>query len=526
MSEASQDPSGRDLSGLRRAPEDSAATSTAASIPEPKQRFWSRRGLPIALLVAFVLVLAIAGRDALFPRLDVRVAPVVPGDVETSGGDVVAQAAGWVEPDPFPHYASALTDGVVEDVLVLEGEAVTAGQVVARLVPDEARLALERAEGELAHREARVSSAEAVRTEAQSNWDNPVELERAVAVAAAEVDGAQAAQTELERQIEAQDGRIAEILDLVDAEAGEVKAGASSAFALTQTRLRLTTARAVHGSLVARRGIRSAEFDVAHATHHAAARDLELRIDDTRALAGAKAALRQAVGERDRAKAARDEAALRLDRMQVRSPSAGLVMRRLAAPGAKVMLAMDSPHSSHIVHLYDPAKLQVRVDVPLADATNVGLDQPAEIIVEVLPSRTFQGRVARIVHEADVQKNTLQVKVAITDPVPDLKPEMLARVRFLATAEESDGESTRTLFAPRALLLDVSGDRAAAWIVDEGGGTAERRQLVLGRNQKDGWIEVRGGLRSGDRVIDPRGLTLSEGRRIRVVGNSEEAAWR
>ena len=35
--------------------------------------------------------------------------------------DVVVQAPGWVEPEPFGVYASALADGVVKKVYVLEG---------------------------------------------------------------------------------------------------------------------------------------------------------------------------------------------------------------------------------------------------------------------------------------------------------------------------------------------------------------------------------------------------------------------
>src|SRR5690606_29574462 len=78
--------------------------------------------------------------------------------------------------------------------------------------------------------------------------------------------------------------------------------------------------------------------------------------------------------------------------------------------------------------------LQVRADVPLAEAARVSAGLPAEIRVEALPDRVFRGEVVRIVHEADPVKNTLPVKVRILDPDPALKPEMIARLQFLAPA--------------------------------------------------------------------------------------------
>ena len=81
-----------------------------------------------------------------------------------------------------------------------------------------------------------------------------------------------------------------------------------------------------------------------------------------------------------------------------------------------MMLNTDNPNSAQAVRLYDPARLQVHVDVPLADAGKVSVGQRANIVVGVLPDRTFEGEIARIVPQADIRRNTLQVKVRIADP--------------------------------------------------------------------------------------------------------------
>ena len=51
----------------------------------------------------------------------------------------------------------------------------------------------------------------------------------------------------------------------------------------------------------------------------------------------------------------------------------------------------------------------------------------------------YCGTVLFISSEADIQKNTLQVKVAIPDPPDVFKPEMLVDVTFLAPERSDPG---------------------------------------------------------------------------------------
>jgi multidrug resistance efflux pump len=102
--------------------------------------------------------------------------------------------------------------------------------------------------------------------------------------------------------------------------------------------------------------------------------------------------------------------------MEIRSPIDGMVMSRLTEPGSKVVVISDNPGSARVLSVYDPRKLQVRVDVPLAETGKVGVGQQADIVVDVLPDRNFSGTVTRVLHEANIQKNTLEVKVAIENP--------------------------------------------------------------------------------------------------------------
>ena len=200
--------------------------------------------------------------------------------------------------------------------------------------------------------------------------------------------------------------------------------------------------------------------------------------------------------------AQRDEAQLRLDRMIVRSPMDGVVIERLTAPGSVVNFG-NGDHGSHIVHLYDPRKLQVRADVPLAQAAQVGVGHPAEIIVDVLPGTTFTGEVTRFVHKADLQKNTVEAKVRINDPSDLLKPDMLARVRILQPKATDSAAGTRRIsrvFVPRD-SVNGNGEVMVIESLNDGRGTTQRRAVDIGTTEIDGWIEIRSGLSPGDRIV-------------------------
>jgi multidrug efflux pump subunit AcrA (membrane-fusion protein) len=133
------------------------------------------------------------------------------------------------------------------------------------------------------------------------------------------------------------------------------------------------------------------------------------------------------------------------------------------------------------------------------------------------------------VQEADLQKNTLQVKVAIHDPAPELKPEMLARVRFSAAAAKigAAGDASaaaamgsHVLFVPEALVRRHGG-QAAVWVVDRATSSAAMRHVELGGGRQDGWVSVAAGLSAGDLLVaNPAGL--SDGTKVRITGEADD----
>ncbi len=514
----------RDLSALSRGALRPAGLEPHAAVPPPRFHWRTRVLLPGAILAVTAGMIAYSARESLWIATPVRVTPViVKADTQSQpAGSVVVQAPGWVEADPFPTAVSALTDGVVAEVLVLEGQRVEAGQVVCRLVDDDARISLAHAEAMLAEREAALEAARAALAEAQQNWDHPIELERKLRTAEARLAEARAELDRWPSELAREQAREIYLKAEAERVAGLHERGSASEIELIQARQAHAAQQAEVEATRRRRPILEAQARSLEAEVAAAADNLRLRIADMRALAEAKAALQRAEAAVASARALRDEAALRLERTQVRSPAAGVVMVRLVEPGSKLMLSSDDPRSAQVLRLYDPARLQVRVDIPLVDAAKVGVGQPAEIMVDVLPERVFRGRITRVVHEADVQKNTLQVKVAIEQPSSELKPEMLARARFLSMAPTDGGPSSRSAaatqrcFVPKSALLTRDG-RSCVWLADQVSRTARLQPVTSAAGEIDGWVAVSEGLQAGDRVIIDAPPDLRAGQRIEPI---------
>src|SRR5262245_46014833 len=94
------------------------------------RRPWLSRYVFRGVIIAgFLAMIAWAARDWVVPSKVVTVVPVVISRVETQqAGTALFQTAGWIEPRPTPVLASALAEGIVEQLLVVEGQSVEAGQ--------------------------------------------------------------------------------------------------------------------------------------------------------------------------------------------------------------------------------------------------------------------------------------------------------------------------------------------------------------------------------------------------------------
>jgi HlyD family secretion protein len=472
--------------------------------------------LPAAILLGFAGLAAYALRDRLSPPRAVTIVPVVVerGAVQAAGTPLF-QAAGWIEPRPTPIMVTALTDGFIEKLLVVEGQAVQAGEPIAHLVAADAKIALQFAGAELRHHEAELLQAEAGLKAAKTRLEQPVHLEAALAEAGANLAKAETERTNLPFQLRSADARHS--LAKIDFEAkSSAGPGAVPSRALAQAQSELAIALAAVEELQARRASLDREIAALAARRDAVRKQLELKTDEIRQLEESKATQAIAQARVHESQSQLAVVRLRLDRLTIRAPLAGRVLNLAGRPGKRVS-GLD-PNSmfdaSTVAVLYDPHMLQVRADVPLDQVGKVVPGHPVRIETEAIPGKALDGIVLQPTGQADIQKNTLQVKVAITDPPAVIKPEMLARVTFLAAAPPADTPKTETsrYFVPRSLV-----ESGRVWIADPSG-VARLRGVTLGIGGRDDLVEVIDGVGPGDKLIAAGRDGLTDGARIAITG--------
>ncbi|MBK1882728.1 efflux RND transporter periplasmic adaptor subunit [Luteolibacter pohnpeiensis] len=412
--------------------------------------------LPAGILLGFVLIFLLLFRDQLLPSPEVKIAPALLLEEALQNtkstpvsGKMLFQASGWIEPDPLPVKATALQDGVIDEVHVLEGQSVKKGDLLATLVAIDTQLECDTAKAELQM--------------AESNY--------------------QAHCT----------GTLVRIQELEAEKAGLVADQADLDEALDQLKRIETTSSANYGE-----GQRVAAR-LNKTRKEAAIGERKARIDaiseDFNRIAYEATAMEAKVNA---AKAALAKAELAHQRTRILSPIDGRVLRLMAAPGQKKMLGMDEVDSATIAILYQPEHLQVRVDVPLADASGLSVGQMANIRCNLLPDQIFHGEVTRITGEADLQRNTLQAKVRIEAPDDKLRPEMLCRVEFLeAGSRETKASSNLSIYIPREALQPDN----SAWIYDPASQRVERRSVIPADETREGYQRIREGIRAGERVV-------------------------
>jgi len=490
-------------------------------IPRPSFHWKTRVALPGLIMGGFLTLLGATTYHEVFPAVEVNAGQVVLKRIQgAETGSVTVQAAGWIEAEPYKSYGTALSDGIVREVLVLEGDSVKTGQVVVRLVDEDARLAVKSAEARVKEIEASLDGVRADLAAARTEWENPVERTRAIEVSEAQLAETRANVAQIAAEIILEESNLEHIKNEYDKGVGLYGSSSISESELIRRRsqfhaqqAKIEAYRMRHSAtkeLVARR-----EADLK------AAKDLmRLRTEERRKLDQAQATVLKTDASLNQARTALAEAQLRLERMEIRSPMDGIVMSRLTEPGSKVVVMSDNPGSARVLSLYDPLRLQVRVDVPLAEAGKIGAGQLAEVAVDVLADRTFKGAVTRVLHEANIQKNTLEVKVGLSDPAPQLRPEMLARVKFLARIDVEQEKDRPRVFAPDAAVR-TEGGNPVAWVVtdfDGSYGIAAVRPIRPGTVHKDGWVDIAQGLQPGDLVITRSSGELKNGKRVRVAG--------
>lgn len=498
---------------------------TSATESGPRTPWLSRYVLPSGLMLGFAALLTWSSRESLMPRTPVTVVPVITGAATAVPQDTpLFRAAGWIEPRPTPVHVTALVEGIVEELLVVEGQAVQAGDVIALLVKRDAEIGLNQTQADLSLQQAQRLSAEANLAAAQTYFREPVERQAALSEAEAALAKIRTEAARLPAALAAAEARLQQSRKELDSKSRSV--GAVASILVDRARSDVDVAEAQIQELMAQKEALRNEDSALSKRRDVLQRQLDLKIEEARKLKDAEAQHQAADARIQQAEAALAAAQLRLERMTVRAPITGKVLALVARPGSKLM-GLDRAalaDASTVVTMYDPGNLQVRADVRLEDVPQVQLGQKVRVETAAL-TEPLVGRVLAMTSLTDIQKNTLQVKVALENPSPVLKPDMLVEATFLSLPQSEtirEREPTLRLMIPEELAT-ASEEGSTVWLADRVNDMAVRRSVTLGQRLDDGLVEVTAGLAVGDRLIAGGRERMSPGARIRIVGEMPES---
>jgi len=202
------------------------------------------------------------------------------------------------------------------------------------------------------------------------------------------------------------------------------------------------------------------------------------------------------------ARASAEEARSRLRYTTIVAPAAGTLISRDVEPGdvvqpGKVLMALSPSGETQLVVQIDEKNLHL-----------LKLGQSADASADAFAEQRFAAHLVYINPGVDVQRGSVEVKLAVPHPPEYLTQDMTVSVDI------------RIAQHPRAVLVPTDAvhddvDAAGPWVLKVDGHHARRQPVRLGL-RGGGLSEVLNGLQPGDQVV-PAAADVHDGSRLRPV---------
>jgi HlyD family secretion protein len=505
-----------------------------------------RRSIGIILILTLVVGATIAGYLLLTPEpYDIAEDPDVEVlQIERDTILTTVNAVGRIEPVREAEVNFEI-GGVVDEILVQEGEIVEVGNILARLRTDELSLAVEAAQADLARAQAQL----------QQVLDGAIEED--VASARAELKSAELQLAKLYEPADAADVETARLaVESAEATLNEVMAGKDEnevtvaaaslrkaeialkeaqwaydqvaywgevgslpqAAQLEQATIDYETAKANYLIVVKDPG--SAEVSAAQAQVAEAESALSRLLEgpDEAEVAAAQARVAQAsaalvkleTGARESeiasARAAMEaaevglkQATLNYDRAELRSPMAGTISQVNVKVGESALARTGDALTAAAFVVADLSTYMIKVEIDELDIGRVAPDQRAAISIDAITDVDFEGHLSEIA-PAPLESTSGIVAYEVTISLDTYDPRLLPGMTADATIETESLEDVLVI-PNRAVSIDRDSGAPVTYVerLDEEGQPV-RAEIELGlRNETVS--EVVSGLEEGDRVV-------------------------
>ncbi len=259
------------------------------------------------------------------------------------------------------------------------------------------------------------------------------------------------------------------------------------------------------GQLVARLETKEYQIaaDSARAAHELARANLA-RSESLRSKGiSTQASLEEQQNQVRQAKAALEDAELKLSRCQITAPIAGVISRLDAEVGMLVHSFSPAP----LAEILELERVKAAVSIPESDVAAVRRLKAVQIEVQALGGEKFTAPVHFLAPAPESMARVYRLELALDNPGRRILPGMFVR------AEVVKEEQAQALAVPIYAVISRNGEQ---FVYVEENGLAKRRTVRTGF--LEGWqVLVTEGLQAGDKVIVEGHRSVEDGQKVRTV---------
>ncbi|MCY3712542.1 MAG: efflux RND transporter periplasmic adaptor subunit [Gemmatimonadetes bacterium] len=173
--------------------------------------------------------------------------------------------------------------------------------------------------------------------------------------------------------------------------------------------------------------------------------------------------------------------------LTIYAPSNGIVVERMAELGMRVTPGMDMYRMADLstiwafAHVYD------------ADTPWLSPGLTAEMELPYNPGKVYRGTIDYIYPYLDRASRDIKIRLVFPNRNLELKPQMYANIRLSARGERP------VLVIPGSAVIR-SGERDVVFVALDGG-RFEPREVTLGMEGEDGYVQAASGVSEGEQVV-------------------------
>ena len=192
----------------------------------------------------------------------------------------------------------------------------------------------------------------------------------------------------------------------------------------------------------------------------------------------------------------------------LRSTINGFVTARYADPGNVVTAGAP------IVSVQSEKQVYVTVPIPEEIIHSIRIGQVANAAFDALPGQKFEGKVTQLNPAADPQSRQFTLRITLANAQNLIKPGMFGRVDF-----ETDRISSAVVVPREAVKTGKKGTTVT--VIDDGG-TAHVRNVQTGAQDTLGF-QIVNGVQAGEKVVTLTLAPVQEGKKVKIAPSAPPA---